>query len=218
VVGYLLPNSDPIRKVTIIPRGMSGGSTLFVPEQDMNFVSRSRLKDQIVVALAGRAAEEIIFNEITTGATGDLEHVTKLARAMVTRFGMSDKLGPMMFGQKEEMIFLGRDIAEQRDYSEAVAEQIDGEVRGIVNWAYSEARRLIVENRALLDRLAERLLEVETIDSDEFLSIMKAAETTPPDHHQSLSSATAAHSTDDPAPQEKKGVDRRSMGTAPSLA
>lgn len=216
VVGYLLPNSDPIRKVTIIPRGMSGGSTLFVPEQDMNFVSRSRLKDQIVVALAGRAAEEIIFNEITTGATSDLEHVTKLARAMVTRFGMSDKLGPMMFGQKEEMVFLGRDIAEQRDYSEAVAEQIDSEVRGIVNWAYSEARRLIVENRALVDRLAERLLEVETIDADEFLSIMKA-ETSPTHRHPNPSSATPVNSAEDPA-QHETGTDRRSMGTAPSPA
>src|SRR5690606_29481080 len=121
VLSHLLPNSDPVRKVTIIPRGMSGGSTLFVPEEDVAYVSRSRMKDQIVIALGGRAAEEIVFNEVTTGASSDLERVTKLARAMVTRFGMSEKLGPMMYGQKEEMIFLGREISEQRDYSEAVA-------------------------------------------------------------------------------------------------
>ena len=170
IVGYLLPNSDPIRKVTIIPRGMSGGSTLFMPE-DVNYVTRSRMKDQIVMALAGRAAEEIVFNEITTGAASDLEQVSKITRAMVKRFGMSDKLGPMMFGQKEEMIFLGREISEQRDYSEAVAEEIDQEVRAIVTWAYDEARRVIMENRDKLELVAQRLLEVETIDAEEFLAL-----------------------------------------------
>jgi cell division protease FtsH len=172
VVGFLLPNSDPVRKVTIIPRGMSGGSTLFMPEQDISYITRARMKDQIVVALGGRAAEEVVFNEITTGASSDLEQVTKIARAMVTRFGMSEKLGPMMFGQKEEMIFLGREISEQRDYSEAVAEEIDTEVRGIVTWAYDEARRLINENRDKLEAVAQRLLEVETLDTNEFLMLM----------------------------------------------
>ncbi|HEX2905762.1 MAG TPA: ATP-dependent zinc metalloprotease FtsH [Phototrophicaceae bacterium] len=172
VVGYLLPHSDPVHKVTIIPRGMSGGSTLFLPDEDINYVSRSRLKDQIVTFLAGRAAEEIVFGEITTGASSDLEQVSRMTRAMVTRFGMSDKLGPMMFGQKEEMIFLGREISEQRDYSEAVAQEIDQEVRALVSWAYDEARRLIRENREKLDAVALRLLDVETIEADEFLAVM----------------------------------------------
>jgi cell division protease FtsH len=172
VVSHLLPNSDPVRKVTILPRGLSGGSTLFLPEQDIAYVTRSRLKDQIVVALGGRAAEEVAFNEITTGASSDLERVTKLARDMVTRFGMSDKLGPMMFGQKEEMVFLGREIGEQRDYSEAVAEQIDEEVRAIVTWAYAEALRLLRENREKLDRVAQRLLEIETLDDRQFAELM----------------------------------------------
>lgn len=172
VVGHLLPNSDPVRKVTIMPRGLSGGSTLFLPEEDLSYMSQSRMKDQIIVLLAGRAAEEIVLKEITTGASNDLERVTKLARAMVTRFGMSKKLGPMMFGQKEEMIFLGREISEQRDYSEAVAEEIDTEVRAIVNWAYDEARRIIQENRDKLDAVAQRLLEVETVDASEFLALM----------------------------------------------
>jgi cell division protease FtsH len=172
VVGHLLPNSDPVRKVTIMPRGLSGGSTLFLPEDDFAYVTRSRLKDQIVMALGGRAAEEIVFDEITTGALGDLERVSKLARDMVTRFGMSDKLGPMMFGQKEELVFLGREIGEQRDYSEAVAEQIDDEVRAIISQAYDQARQLIREHRDKLDRVAQRLLEIETIDGDEFIALM----------------------------------------------
>jgi cell division protease FtsH len=174
VVSYLLPNSDPVRKITIMPRGISGGSTLFLPEEDLAYATRARLKDQIVVALGGRAAEEIAFDEITTGAASDLERVTRLARDMVTRFGMSDKLGPMMFGQKQEMVFLGREIGEQRDYSEAVAEQIDNEISSaIVTRAYEEARLLLRQNREKLDIVAQRLLEIETIDDREFIELMR---------------------------------------------
>jgi cell division protease FtsH len=212
IVGHLLPHGDPVRKVTIIPRGLSGGSTLFVPDEDISYVTRSRMKDQIIVALAGRAAEEIVFDEITTGASSDLERVTKLARAMVTRFGMSEKLGPMMFGQKEEMIFLGREISEQRDYSEAVAEEIDTEVRKIVSGAYDEARRLINENRAKLDAIASRLLEIETIDAKEFLRLM--GEATP-----AMPSASLPNSPARSLPDVDEGSDRpTSLGPKPSLA
>jgi cell division protease FtsH len=214
LVGYLLPNGDPIRKVTIMPRGMTGGSTLFVPEEDINYVSRSRIKDRIVMALAGRAAEEIVFGEITTGASSDLEHVTRNARAMVTRFGMSDKLGPMMFGQKEEMIFLGREISEQRDYSEAVAEEIDQEVRAIIYWAYDEARRLISENRSKLEVIAQRLLEVETIDGDEFLALI--GEAPPPRPVPKM--MPPAPITGNPVSDSDEGSDRPTLGTAPSPA
>jgi cell division protease FtsH len=215
VVGYLLPNSDPVRKVTIIPRGMSGGSTLFVPEEDVNYVTRSRMKDTIVMALAGRAAEEIVFNEITTGAASDLERVSKITRAMVTRFGMSEKLGPMMFGQKEEMIFLGREISEQRDYSEAVAQEIDSEVRAIVTWAYDEARQLIRENRDKLEIVAQRLLEVETLDSEEFLTLMgettKLSKSNGTPVPPTPSAKTQLESSDD-------NSDLRSLGTAANPA
>lgn len=216
ILGYLLPNSDPVRKVTIIPRGMSGGSTLFIPEQDINYITRSRMKDQLVMALGGRAAEEIVFGEITTGAASDLEQVTRIARSMVTRFGMSDKLGPMMFGQKEEMIFLGREISEQRDYSEAVAEEIDSEVRSLITHAYDEAKHLLSENRTKLDILAQRLLEVETIDSDEFLALMRdgkdktSAEAQPPD--------TPANRTPDLQSKPDEGKLGQSFGPAPSPA
>jgi len=176
VIGHTLPYCDPVRKITIVPRGMSGGSVLSVPEDDMGPESMSRIKDHIAQALGGRAAEQIVFGEITTGAGGgngsDLSTVTRYARAMVTRFGMSERLGPMIFGQKEEMIFLGREIAEQRDYSEAVAQIIDEEVKKIVDEAYSRALGVLNERRDRLELVANRLLEVETIDYEEFLQIM----------------------------------------------
>jgi cell division protease FtsH len=196
---------------------MSGGSTLFVPEQDVSYITRSRIKDQIVVALAGRAAEEIVFDEITTGAASDLEQVTKLARAMVTRFGMSEKLGPMMFGQKEEMIFLGREISEQRDYSEAVAEEIDSEVRAIVTWAYDEARRLIRENRDKLDTIAQRLLEVETIDAEEFLALMGEQTTSYGQDSVNLPPASSKAQSGNSSQNDEEN-DLKSLGTAPSPA
>jgi cell division protease FtsH len=216
LVGYLLPNSDPVRKVTIIPRGMSGGSTLFLPENDLSYVSRSRMKAQIVMALAGRAAEEIVFNEITTGASSDLEHVSKLTRAMVTRYGMSEKLGPMMFGQKEEMIFLGREISEQRDYSEAVAQEIDNEVRSLVAWAYDESRRLINENREKLEAVAQKLLEIETLDAEEFLALMGVTKTSRPDEKPTSPSDPRIKSEIPSASDE--GNDLKSLGAAPTPA
>lgn len=218
LVGYLLPNSDPVRKVTIIPRGMSGGSTLFLPDQDVSYITRSRMKNQIVMALAGRAAEEIVFGEITTGAASDLEQVTRISRAMVTRFGMSDKLGPMMFGQKEEMIFLGREISEQRDYSEAVAEEIDAEVRTLIRNAYDEARRLLNENRNKLDILAQRLLEVETVDSEEFLALMRGL-TSAPAAGQQPPTLNYPNIADTPeSSQSGEGSIGTSLGPAPSPA
>ncbi|MBZ0279643.1 MAG: ATP-dependent zinc metalloprotease FtsH [Anaerolineae bacterium] len=219
LAGYLLPHSDPVRKVTIIPRGMSGGSTLFIPEQDIGYVSRSRMKNQLIMALGGRAAEEIVFSEITTGAASDLEQVTRIARAMVKRFGMSDKLGPMMFGQKEEMIFLGREISEQRDYSEAIAEEIDAEVRLLITNAYDEAKRLLNENRAKLDTLAQRLLEVETIDADEFLVLMNGLTSASSTEKLPPTTATSTRST--PTDSKQQSDDNKlgkSLGPAPTPA
>jgi cell division protease FtsH len=128
--------------------------------------------DDISGALGGRVAEELKFNEVTTGASTDLEHVTKMARAMVTRYGMSERLGPMIFGQKEELVFLGREIGEQRDYSEAVAQEIDAEVRKIIGEAHEHARRALMENMDKLEAVAQALLEVETLERDEFLRLL----------------------------------------------
>jgi cell division protease FtsH len=168
VVGHTIPESDPVHKVTIVARGMMGGFTMALPEEDRTLVSRNKLKGDMAFMLGGRAAEEIVFNDITSGASNDLERVTKLARSMVTRMGMSDELGPMVYGQKEELIFLGREISEQRDYSENVAQKIDIEVRKLVQDAHERAKSLLVQYRVQLDAVAQRLIEVETIDRTEF--------------------------------------------------
>lgn len=171
VVMHVLPEADPVQKVSIIARGQMGGYTLAVPEDDRILASRRKLFAEMVGLLGGRAAEEIVFDDITSGASNDLERVTRLARTMVTRLGMSDALGPMVYGQKEELIFLGREIAEQRDYSEAIAEQIDREVRRLVSEAYERAKAILMEYREKLDAIAKRLLEVETLSREEFEKI-----------------------------------------------
>ncbi len=163
--------ADPVHKVSIISRGMTGGFTLSLPEEDRTLLPRKKMIADMVGLLGGRAAEEIVFDDITSGAANDLERVTRMARAMVTRLGMSVSLGPMVYGQKEELIFLGREISEQRDYSEAVAEEIDEEVRKLVNEAYERARQVLIEYRDKLDSVAKRLLEVETISREEFEEI-----------------------------------------------
>jgi cell division protease FtsH len=168
LVAHLLPNCDPVHKVSIIARGMAGGYTLALPEFDRTLFSKAKFQDDLAFALGGRAAEEIVFGDITTGASNDLERVTQMARAMVTRYGMSEKLGPMVYGKKEELVFLGKEIGEQRDYSDAVAQEIDGEVRQIVNDAYATAKRVLTENRDKLDTIAQRLIEVETLDAAQF--------------------------------------------------
>jgi cell division protease FtsH len=166
-----LPEADPVHKVSIIARGMAGGYTLALPEEDRTLMPRKKMIADMIGLLGGRAAEELVFDDITSGASNDLERVTRMARAMVTRLGMSEQLGPLVYGQKEELIFLGREISEQRDYSEAVAEQIDSEVRKLVNDAHERARAVLVEYRDKLDAVAQRLLEVETITREEFESI-----------------------------------------------
>ncbi len=171
VVANAIPEADPVQKVTIVGRGQAGGVTWFRPEEDRILASRKKMFATLAYALGGRAAEELVFDDITSGASNDIEQVTRMARAMVTRMGMSGDLGPMTYGQKEELIFLGREISEQRDYSEAVAEQIDREVRKIVEEAYKQSKALLKKYRAQLDAVAAKLLEVETITREEFESI-----------------------------------------------
>jgi cell division protease FtsH len=151
---------------------MAGGVTWSMPDDDNMSKTASEFEEMLAGLLGGRVAEEIVFNEITTGASNDLERVTKIARAMVTRWGMSDKLGPRVFGQKEEMVFLGRDFGEQRDYSESVAEAIDEEVHRLVSKAYDQAREILTQFRDKLEVITNRLLEVETLSRDEFLELM----------------------------------------------
>ena len=171
VVMNAMPEHDPVQKVTIIPRGLYGGYTQSLPADDRTLMARKKLISEMVSALGGRAAEEIVFDDITSGASSDIERVTQMARNMVTRLGMSEALGPMVYGQKEELIFLGREISEQRDYSEAVAQQIDLEVRKLVNEAHIKAKEILTQYRDRLDAVANKLLEVETITREEFESI-----------------------------------------------
>ena len=171
VVMNAVPEADPVHKVSIIARGMAGGYTLSLPEEDRTLMPRKKLVGDMIGLLGGRAAEELVFDDITSGASNDLERVTRMARAMVTRLGMSESLGPMVYGQKEELIFLGREISEQRDYSEAVAEEIDEEVRRLVSDAYEKAKSILIQYRDRLDDVAQRLLEVETITREEFEKI-----------------------------------------------
>jgi cell division protease FtsH len=173
IVTHVIPDADPVHKVSIIARGMMGGFTMALPEDDRLLMSSNKLKAEMASLLGGRAAEEIVFDDITSGASNDLERVTKMARTMVTRLGMSPELGPLVYGQKEELIFLGREISEQRDYSETVAERIDGAVRKLVDEAYARTREILVEYRAQLDRIAKRLIEVETIDGEEFTRLFE---------------------------------------------
>ena len=168
VVMQMLPNSDPVHKITIVSRGMALGYTMPLPEEDRLLFSRERFRDELAGLLGGRVAEEEVFGDITTGASNDLERVTSLARRMVTQYGMSDVLGPQTFGEKEELVFLGREIGEQRNYSEEIAEEIDREVRKLVHEAHSRATTIIRESRAKLDELARRLIEHETVDASEF--------------------------------------------------
>jgi cell division protease FtsH len=171
VVMNAMPEADPVQKVSIIARGMAAGYTISLPNEDRTLMPRKKLLAEMIGALGGRAAEQLVFDDITSGAANDIERVTQLARSMVTRLGMSEELGPMVYGQKEELIFLGREISEQRDYSEAVAEVIDREVRLLVNDSFEKAKKLLVQYRDKLDEVAGRLLEVETINREEFESI-----------------------------------------------
>ena len=185
LVGHFLPHADPIAKVTIISRGATGGHTRSLPEEDRHMWSLNQFKDRMAEALGGRVAEETTFgeDEITTGAGNDLEMATNIARTMITRYGMSDKLGPRTFGKREELVFLGREISEQRDYSDKVAETIDDEVHSLIDTAYDRAKDLLVEHNDKLVALAKYLMEHETADAPDLEKILgkpPGAEKQPP--------------------------------------
>ncbi len=173
IVTHICEHTPPVHKVSIIPRGAAGGYTLSLPEDDRMFVKRAEFMDQIAVALGGRAAEELAFGDMTDGAVSDLEKATKMARAMVTRYGMSDRLGPMVFGKRDELVFLGKEIGEQRNYSEEVAEQIDEEIQRIVRTAYAKAKDILTRYRNKLDEVAQLLLDKETLEREEFESLFR---------------------------------------------
>lgn len=171
VVGNAIPEADPVQKVTIIGRGQAGGVTWFRPDEDRMLQSKKKMMATLAYALGGRVAEETVFDDITSGASNDLEQVTKMARTMVTRLGMSSEMGLMTYGKKEELVFLGREISEQRDYSDAVAEKIDKEVRSIIDQAYKTAQSILKKYHKELDAVAMTLIEKESINREEFEAI-----------------------------------------------
>lgn len=171
IVGHLLPDCDPVHKVTIVPRGYAGGYTMSLPEEEQNYETKKQMLAHIRMALGGRVAEALTLKDISSGASGDLQTVTKIARNMVTRYGMSDELGPIVFGEQREQVFLGRDLGHERNYSESTAEQIDAEVHRIVTEAYDDVVKLLSENMDFLHNMAEALLEYETIDHEAVVSL-----------------------------------------------
>ena len=204
IVSHVLPKCDPVHKVSIVARGMAAGYTMALPETDQRFESKEEYKDDLAFALGGRTAEELIFGDVTTGAANDLRRVTKLARDMVTRYGMSDKLGPMTFGRKEELVFLGKEIGEQRDYSEAVAQEIDAEVSRIVQEAHDRAREVLTKYSETLDRIAKELIELETLDADEFVAFFDGVKDSTPETPKSTPPKSGAKK-----PAERKVSERR---------
>jgi cell division protease FtsH len=167
LVAAALPGSDPVHKITIMPRGRALGYTMVLPDQEKYSTTRSQMLNQLAYMLGGRAAEELIFHDPTTGASNDIEKATGLARAMVTQFGMTERLGAIRYGQEQGEVFLGRDMGHARDYSEEVAGAIDEEVRSLIETAHQEAYEILVNNRDILDRLVLELLEKETLDKGE---------------------------------------------------
>ncbi|MBM3116284.1 ATP-dependent zinc metalloprotease FtsH [Jeongeupia naejangsanensis] len=180
VVAKLLPKSDPVHKVTIIPRGRALGVTMQLPEEDRYAYDRGYLLDRIAILFGGRIAEELFMNQMTTGASNDFERATQMARDMVTRYGMSDRLGPMVYGENEGEVFLGRSVTTHKNLSETTMQQVDGEIRRIIDEQYALARRLLDENRDKVEAMTKALLEWETIDADQINDIMAGIEPRPP--------------------------------------
>ena len=173
IVGHFLPNSDPIHKISVISRGQALGYTISLPGEDKFLTTRAELQDQMAMTLGGRAAEEICFDEITTGASNDIEKVTATAKQMVMRFGMSEKLGPRVFGHDHGQPFLGREFSSEPDYSDEIAREIDDEIRRIVEMAHVQAKNILSEKRAELEKLSEILIKRETIEKVQFESLLE---------------------------------------------
>lgn len=227
LIAYLLPDADPVHKVTIIPRGRAGGYTMMLPEEDRSYETKSYYLAQIRVALGGRAAEQIVFNEISSGASGDLQSVTRIVRQMITRLGMSSKLGPMVFGEQQEQVFLGKNLGHERNYGERVAELIDKEMHDIVSEAYADTLRILREHLDALKSMANALMEVETINSVQVKNLVEygtldapqtEADTAESEKEQGTGSETQASGTDKPVNLPGSGTEDKttesSSGTA----
>jgi cell division protease FtsH len=225
IVGHFQPQADPVFKVTIVARGMAGGYTRSLPQDDRRLQDRSYYEAMMAQALGGHVAEEMIFGEPTTGAHDDIGKVTHIAREMVTQWGMSERLGPRTFGRRDSMVFLGRDIAEQRDYSERTAEEIDEEVRRIIDEAHTRCRSVMEAHRDKLEELANALIEVETLEGEDLQRILGPAEgrTMPEDHPEvtvppTPPTATGGTGSDDTEEGRQQGRPGLAWGQQSSMA
>ena len=216
VVAHFMKHHDPPHKVTIVSRGMAGGYTRFLPDEETHYKTPSMFRDQLCTALGGHAAEELVFGEASTGPSNDIEQVTRIARSMVTRWGMSERLGPRTFGKTEEMVFLGREISETRNYSEKIAEEIDDEVRRLIEEAQERARTILRENRALLDKLANALLEVETLEGERLQALLNSDPNEPwrPDEEEKPRTETPAPKPVEEAPRRPSFEPKPAPGLA----
>ncbi len=209
VVSYFLPNSDPLHKVSIIPRGRAGGYTLLLPKEDRNYATKSQMLDSLVMLLGGRMAESLVLKDVSTGAQNDLERATDTVREMITRYGMSDELGPLTFGKRQDTVFLGRDISQERNYSEAIAYAIDKEARAIMDEAYNRARQILSDHIDALHQVAAILIEKETIEAVDFYRIMSKY----PPASAAMAEAAAAALKSDEEEQGEDNPDTKTIGT-----
>jgi len=200
VVAKLLPKTDPVHKVTIIPRGRALGVTMQLPEQDRYSMDRERLLSTITVLFGGRIAEEVFMGQMTTGASNDFERATTLARSMVTQWGMSDAMGPMVYGENEGEVFLGRSITTHKNVSEVTMQKVDAEIRKIIDEQYSLAKKLILDNRDKVEAMAKALLELETIDAEQIQDIMDGRPPRPPKPAQATQQPPQAGAPGAPEP------------------
>ena len=200
VVAKLVPKSDPVHKVTIIPRGRALGLTMQLPEEDRYAYDRVYLMSRIAVLFGGRIAEELFMNQMTTGASNDFERATQMARDMVTRYGMSDALGPMVYGENEGEVFLGRSVTTHKNMSETTMQKVDSEIRRIIDEQYALARKLLEENRDKVEAMTAALLELETIDADQINDIMEGKPPRPPKQPQPKATVSSDIPPPDAAP------------------
>ena len=200
IITALMPTQDKVHQISIIPRGRAGGYTLSLPQNDKSYASKTEMLEEINTLLGGRVAEKLIFDDISTGASNDIERATKIAKDMVTRYGMSDKLGPMVFGTDNGEVFLGKDFGHTRDYSESVAAQIDDEIRKIIENAYETDKKLLTDNIEKLHLVAKTLLEKEKIEGDEFMALF-------PYEKESEELVDFNAFSEDPAPSDEEAVE-----------
>lgn len=207
VVARLVPKSDPVHKVTIIPRGRALGVTMQLPEEDRYAYDRTYLMSRIAVLFGGRIAEELFMNQMTTGASNDFERATQMARDMVTRYGMSEALGPMVYGENEGEVFLGRSVTTHKNVSEATMQKVDAEIRRIIDEQYALARKLLDENRDKVEAMTKALMEMETIDAEQIDDIMAGRTPRPPKSVQGTPPPAANDAPPaDPAPSAEQTV------------